>query len=467
MFSVLPGVISITFLVYGILVVAAKGINRITTSFLILCVATFFWQFTWAVLFQAEDPEVAVYLIRIGWLLILFIPSAIYHFLVEVSRYRDEMKWVCLSYVVSAILSIVLLFTDLIVDGYYEYFWGFYPKAGDFHFIHVFHTIIVVSRALYTTYRKQKLVQADERAKLRFCNFAVLVYLFAAVDYACNYGIEVYPVGVIFVAVSLAIFAGATIKYHVMDGAMILAASIAHELRTPLATVGLQANLLTAMMPELVKGYKLAQQSKLLQTSLDETDIEMLSAIGSKIGDEARRSNKEIDMLLALMRMDDSGAGEENGDYRLFSAANCVENVVLNYPYKSSAQKVISVEVIHDFDILAAEWRLNHVLNNLIKNALYSINEKGSGHIKIVVNHNTIEVVDTGLGISPDLQPHIFDNWFTTKSKSRNAGVGLTFCKRTMKKFGGSIVCESEINVYTKFILNFKRALVERKANGA
>ncbi len=406
----------------------------------------------------------AVYLIRIGWLLILFLPSAIYHFLVEASRYRSEMTWVGLSYCVSAILSVVMLFTDLIVDGYYEYFWGFYPKAGSLHFVHVFHTITVVSRALYTTYRKQKLVQAGEREKLKFCNFAVLVYLFAAMDYACNYGVEVYPLGVVFVAVSLAIFAGATIKYHAMDGPMILAASIAHELRTPLASMGLQANILTATMPDLVKAYRLAKQYKLMETPLDDNDLQALGKIGSKIGDEARRSNKEIDMLLALMRADDSGAGEENADYRLFSAGNCVDNVVINYPYKSSDQKVISVEVVHDFDILAAEWRLNHVLNNLIKNALYSINEKGSGYIKIIVNQHTIDVIDTGMGISPDLQPHIFDNWFTTKSKSRNAGVGLAFCKRTMKKFGGSITCKSEIDVYTKFTLHFKNASVERKA---
>jgi two-component system, CAI-1 autoinducer sensor kinase/phosphatase CqsS len=40
MYSLLPALVSGLFLAYGIYVVAAKGINRITISFFVLCIAT-------------------------------------------------------------------------------------------------------------------------------------------------------------------------------------------------------------------------------------------------------------------------------------------------------------------------------------------------------------------------------------------------------------------------------------------
>lgn len=59
MYSVLPAVVSALFLGYGLYVVAEKGFSRVSTSFFILCITTFFWQGLWAVLFQVRDPELA------------------------------------------------------------------------------------------------------------------------------------------------------------------------------------------------------------------------------------------------------------------------------------------------------------------------------------------------------------------------------------------------------------------------
>ena len=46
MYSVLPALVSALFLGYGLYVVAEKGFTRVSTSFLVLCVTTFFWQAT-------------------------------------------------------------------------------------------------------------------------------------------------------------------------------------------------------------------------------------------------------------------------------------------------------------------------------------------------------------------------------------------------------------------------------------
>jgi signal transduction histidine kinase len=55
-----------------------------------------------------------------------------------------------------------------------------------------------------------------------------------------------------------------------------------------------------------------------------------------------------------------------------------------------------------------------------------------------------VEVTDTGLGINPDLLPHIFDPMFTTKSIGTGAGLGLAICEQIVRQHGGTIQVESE-----------------------
>jgi signal transduction histidine kinase len=64
-------------------------------------------------------------------------------------------------------------------------------------------------------------------------------------------------------------------------------------------------------------------------------------------------------------------------------------------------------------------------------------------------------VTDTGSGIPQQALPHIFAPFFSTKRTSGGAGMGLTFCKRVMEAFGGSIRCESAEGEYTTFALEF------------
>ena len=167
---------------------------EITVPFFLLCSSTFAWQATWSVLFQIDSPEIANTLITLGWCLILFLPTSLYHFLSEVCFKRDETPWVYLSYVTCSILAAVLLGSNLIIDGHHEYFFRFFiQKAGLLHIAHVVQTAIVVTRGLWLTFKKYRIVQGQMRSKLGYCIIAVIIYFFAAVDYLCNYGIEFLP----------------------------------------------------------------------------------------------------------------------------------------------------------------------------------------------------------------------------------------------------------------------------------
>lgn len=451
MYSILPAAISCVFIVYGVYVFSSKGVNSVTTSFFLICSTTFFWQCAWAILFQIDDPLLADQVIKLGWMLILCLPTTLYHFLVEITGKHSERKFVYASYSIALFLCALLLSSNLIISGHYTYFWGYYPKAGPFHYLHVIQTFMVVNRGLYITYKKQRISYAEEKSKLTYCIFGLFVYFLAATDYLCNYGFEMYPLGSIFVAFGLGIIAFATIKYHLFDDARLIAASIAHELRTPLATIKLYASILYDNLPALIEGYRLATEKGLVKKNVSEKSLgNMLEAVENIIV-ETNTSNEAIDMMLALTS--DQHINEK--DFKLFSAKECVEKAVGHYPYKNEKEMLIETQIASDFLILGSNIFLTYVLFNLIGNSLAAIEDLPDGKIQIHIHGNQIDVRDNGTGILREDLPHIFDNFYTTKDKNSNAGVGLSFCRKVMKSFGGDIQCTSSKKGQTVFRLSF------------
>ena len=213
MYSLLPALVSIYFLVVAYYLWRKTDIlKRPHKAFLLLCITTFFWQATWAILFQTSEPILSESLARFGYLLILFLPTSLYQLLAELSDSYKERRYINLSYGLCGILTIFLLTTDLFIDGYYQYFWGHYPKAGSLHWIHVLQTIIVVLRGLFIASQAEKNSQEPKKSILKCCKISVFIYFLAASDYLCNYGIEFYPLGILFVASSLTIIGYAMVK---------------------------------------------------------------------------------------------------------------------------------------------------------------------------------------------------------------------------------------------------------------
>lgn len=456
MYSVLPALVALIFLCYGIYALVDQGYTRISTSFFILCVTTFCWQFGWAVLFQVNDPDLALLIIKLVYLMILFLPTSIYQFLSEICDRQQERRYVYISYGFSALLAVFLLGSDLFVSGYYRYFWGYYPKAGTLHPIHVLQTTALAIRSFYITYHAQKISFANRRTQIRLC-FAILFFFFlSGIDYLCNYGFEFYPPGVIFIAFSLGLFTIAITKYNLLDP-IAIAASVAHEMRTPLATIRIQAMAVSQYWPILFEGYQLAVQHGLCEKRIRSSHLHILSDLSDRITREVDRSTMIIDMMLASTSL-------EQPDVLFFaqhSLRNCVEEALERYPFDDGVREKLSVTLTEDFKFHGSDTLLICVLSNLLKNSLYALKASESDNGKIQISatraepHNRLIITDTGPGIPADKLPHIFDTYYTTKRNSEGSGLGLAFCKRVMTAFGGRISCNSRVGEYTSFILEF------------
>jgi PAS domain S-box-containing protein len=102
--------------------------------------------------------------------------------------------------------------------------------------------------------------------------------------------------------------------------------------------------------------------------------------------------------------------------------------------------------------------QLEHMLLNILINSYQAIFNKGAYHgvinlgiSRALKNNNDywlIEVSDTGIGISEEVMPMIFDQFFSTKDNNE-LGLGLTSSRNIVKAHNGFMEVDSEENVGT------------------
>lgn len=267
MYALIPALVSALFICYGLYVLRSRGPNRVGLTFFAVCATTFFWQASWALLFLTHNHSTAMALARVGYLPILFLPTTLYHFIIELTGSKDERPGLYASYLFACGLGLLLPTTDWMLSGLQHYFYGSYPKAGWLHPLHLAQTVLVIGRALWLLYRRQQRAVSTERTRLRYVLVSILIYFGAASDYLCNYGVEIYPPGVVFIMASLGLIAQAMVRHNLLADPMAAAATIAHEMRTPLASIRSQTRILARSLPELIAGYRPQHQERWARAS--------------------------------------------------------------------------------------------------------------------------------------------------------------------------------------------------------
>jgi two-component system, CAI-1 autoinducer sensor kinase/phosphatase CqsS len=204
---------------------------------------------------------------------------------------------------------------------------------------------------------------------------------------------------------------------------------MAHELRTPLATMSL--------IGDAVRNEADACEAE---------SSKRLDKLATRLHTLVRNMNHQIDMQISNARLMRLPSSKE-----VVSAATLVREAVAAYPYRSSREReCVSVQIHADFSFRGSQALFAQVLDNLMKNALRSLAAATSaaqpGDLLIEVgahrNRGRIVITDQGIGINEDLQARIFQPFFST-NKGTGHGLGLAFCERVVHGAGGTIRVKS------------------------
>jgi two-component system, NtrC family, sensor kinase len=113
--------------------------------------------------------------------------------------------------------------------------------------------------------------------------------------------------------------------------------------------------------------------------------------------------------------------------------------------------------------VTADETQLELAVLNLITNALDAMPDGGTLTLAASSSDSTvrIEVTDTGTGIPPDILPHIFQPWVTTKSVGQGTGLGLSITRDVVNRLGGTVTASSQPGQGSTFVITLPATPVE------
>lgn len=215
-----------------------------------------------------------------------------------------------------------------------------------------------------------------------------------------------------------------------------LAHSIAHEMRNPLTQVQLQFEVLTQHIesqfpPETLKG-----------------DINKGQAA-------IQRGRQLIDIILREV----SDTSPEQEPQVATSIHNAVNQAITRYGFENEKSlDRVKLPQQDDFVVMLNETLFNFVIFNIIRNAVYYFDSYPASQIEMSTQTGPYENVlifrDTGPGIDNTIVHKIFDDFFSYQ-KSGGSGLGLSYCQRVMRSFGGRIECHSVKGEFTEFYLYF------------
>jgi signal transduction histidine kinase/DNA-binding response OmpR family regulator/HAMP domain-containing protein len=214
--------------------------------------------------------------------------------------------------------------------------------------------------------------------------------------------------------------------------------NMSHELRTPLNSVialsGVLSRRLAKQIPDEEHSY-----------------LEVIERNGNNL-------LSLINDILDISRIESGMEEIELTQFDLCATINDVANMIQPLAIEKNLY-LKNVADDCDIQIITDTSKFRHILQNLIGNAVkFTENGGVSISVKRLVDKVAIVVADTGIGISAENLPHIFDEFRQADSgvsrRFGGTGLGLAIAKKYAILLGGSITVMSKMGEGSEFILS-------------
>ncbi len=214
------------------------------------------------------------------------------------------------------------------------------------------------------------------------------------------------------------------VKTETMAAVGELAASVAHNIRNPLASIRSSAELAMAISCSVP-----CEQMRDIMTSVDRIELWLRDLVN--LGHTDPLPYAKVDAAQLLRECFERGADE----FRRRGIDARVETGEL--PANVKVDRAL----------------LGHVLHSIVNNATEATAPGGrvTGEVRAKGGRVEIRTADSGCGIAPENLSRLFGLFFTTKP--RGLGIGLTLARRAVERFGGTIRAESAVGIGTTMII--------------
>jgi len=172
------------------------------------------------------------------------------------------------------------------------------------------------------------------------------------------------------------------------------------------------------------------------------------------IAERILRASQRANLLLSQM-VDLSGERTQNVEVVDLNRLLVEIGEMLAIRFKQSNVRVSMDMLDGPLNVAGNHVQLSQVFVNLLVNAIDAMSGGGSLRIATRLPESDdmacVEIIDTGVGIAPDILSHIFDAFFTTKPEGEGTGLGLSVSKEIVTQYGGHIEVESQPGRGTTF----------------
>lgn len=214
-------------------------------------------------------------------------------------------------------------------------------------------------------------------------------------------------------------------------------ANISHQMKTPLTSL--------MMMNELLS----AEESEEKRREFIEIEEKQLE-----------KMNWLVQTLLKLSRLD---AGTVRLVAGKVAASKLIGESLSPFLVRMDVEEISLTEKLCDVTFFVDESWTVEALRNIIKNCIEHMKPGGELTVETGENHlyQTVLIRDTGCGIRKEDLPHIFDRFYRGKDSSGDSvGIGLSLSRTIIEKQNGSILVTSEVGKGTSFEIRFYKAII-------
>ncbi len=217
--------------------------------------------------------------------------------------------------------------------------------------------------------------------------------------------------------------------------------NITHELKTPIATVGVAI--------EALKNFKAIEDPKRTIEYLDisQNELQRLGLLVDKVLKLSMFEKKEVELK-----------------YETLNLKEVVEEVVSSLKLQLEKNNA-RVSIIDEGELTMQGDRLHllSVIFNLLDNAIKYSKEEPSIRIDLNEKENeiVIMVTDNGIGIAPEYANKVFDKFFRIPHgdthNAKGYGLGLSYAAQVVQKHKGTITIDSQPGIGTKFTITLPK----------